>query len=226
MPARLCTGRKVHSAPGAAALGAGRAPSAPFLHDLSPPLQGRGPRLHGSPWQRHQDPPSCGTWEEPLGPGPPHPLLPCPAFSPSPPSPLRLQIKGFSIPRGSACLWGPSAGERGGQGGGSLAGRTRGPLSSWVPMVCVSVQWAWGSGERWVLAALPEVPGGLCRSDAHKLRFGWLCGWGEGSDAQEHRLWVVLWLGEGVRVAGSAPGPGGDTCAGGDRPTSWRPRWE
>ena len=112
MPARLCTGRKVHSAPGAAALGAGRAPSAPFLHDLSPPLQGRGPRLHGSPWQRHQDPPSCGTWEEPLGPGPPHPLLPCPAFSPSPPSPLRLQIKGFSIPRGSACLWGPSGGER------------------------------------------------------------------------------------------------------------------
>lgn len=52
------------------------------------------------------------------------------------------------------------------------------PLVSWVPVVCVSVRWAWGSGERWVLAVLPEVLGGLCRSDAHKLRFGWSCGWG------------------------------------------------
>ena len=44
------------------------------------------------------------------------------------------------------------------------------------PVVCVSVRWAWGSGEKQVLAALPEVPGGLCRSDAQERRFGWSCG--------------------------------------------------
>lgn len=48
MPAQLCPRWRVHSTPHAAALGAGRAPFAPFLHDLSPPLQGRG---HQAPQQ-------------------------------------------------------------------------------------------------------------------------------------------------------------------------------
>ena len=62
-----------------------------------------GTRLHGSPRQRHQDPPPCGMWEEPLGPGPPHPLLPCPAFSPSRPSPLLASNKRLQCPQG-LCL--------------------------------------------------------------------------------------------------------------------------
>lgn len=129
--------------------------------------------------------------------GLPTPCSPALLSRPALPPLSWLQIKGFSVPRGSACLWGPSGGERGGQGGGSLEEGPEDPLVSWVPVVCTSVGWAWGSGEKQVLAALPEVPGGLCRSDAHKLRFGWLCGWEEGSNTQEHRLWVVPCLGEG-----------------------------
>ena len=34
--------------------------------------------------------------------------------------------------------------------------------------------------------------------DAHSRRFGWLCGWEEESNTEEHRLWVILWLGGGV----------------------------
>lgn len=51
----------------------------------------------------------------------------------------------------------------------------RDPLVSWVPVVHMSLSdGPGGPGRRkQVLAALPEVPGGLCRSDAHKLGFGW-----------------------------------------------------
>lgn len=69
-----------------------------------------GTRLHSSPRQRHQDLPSCGTWEEPLEPGPPYPLLSCPAFSPSPASPLLASNKRLQCPRGLCLSVGPLGG--------------------------------------------------------------------------------------------------------------------
>ena len=93
------------------------------------------------------------------------------------------------------------------------------PLVSWVPVVCVSVRWAWGSGERWVLAVLPEVLGGLCRSDAHKLRFGWSCGWGR--DLMPKSTGLGGPVVRGRAVIPTSPGLGGCVVGGrGLMPTS------
>ena len=174
MPAQLCPGGSCIPLPTLQPWGQGEPRLPPS--SMTFPLLSRagGTRLHSSPRQCHQDPPSCGTWEEPLEPGPPHPLLPCPAFSPSPPSPLLASNKRLQHPQGLCLSVGPLGGVRGeDREVEALQEGPEDPLVSWVPVVCVSVRWAWGSGEKQVLAALPEVPGGLCRSDAHKLRFGW-----------------------------------------------------